>query len=189
MNQPYSILLGSQSPRRSFLMEEAGFDFRVETIDVDESFPETLKAEDVAQYISQQKARAYKSLLKDGEMGVVADTIVHLDGDILGKPKSKEDAVDMLIKMSAKKHDVFTGVTLFNSIQSKSFTGHSEVYFLSLSDQEIEYYIEKCEPYDKAGSYGIQEWIGYTKIEKIIGSYSNIMGLPMELVYEEILKF
>ena len=189
MVQSRNILLGSQSPRRSFLLEESGFEFRIETIDVDESFPDSLAAENVAEYISQQKALAYKSLLKQNEIGVVADTIVHLNGEILGKPKSKEDAKEMLGKMSGKKHDVFTGVTLFDSDHSISFTGHSKVYFFELSEEEIDYYIEKCQPYDKAGSYGIQEWIGYVKIEKIEGTYSTIMGLPVEMVYEELRKF
>ena len=189
MQQKRPILLGSQSPRRSYLMKEAGYEVRIETIDVDESFPASLDVEKVAEYISMKKASAYLDLLVGEEMGVVADTIVHLEGDILGKPKDKEHAASMLRRMSGTKHDVFTGVTLLDREKQVSFTGHSEVFFEHLTDAEIEYYIESCQPYDKAGSYGIQEWIGYTKIEKIIGSYSNIMGLPMHLIYKNIQKF
>lgn len=189
MNQTRPILLGSQSPRRSFLLKESGFKFRVETIDVDESFPNSLPAEKVAEYISQKKAEAYQSVLNPNEIGVVADTIVHLDGKILGKPKTKQDAVNMLSEMSGVKHEVFTGVTIFDQSKSISFTGESKVYFLELTKEEIEYYIDTCQPFDKAGSYGIQEWIGYTKIDKIEGSYSNIMGLPMELVYSKLINF
>jgi len=189
MKQSRPILLGSQSPRRSFLMKEAGFEVRIETIDVDESFPKEMEAEFVAEYISKKKADAYISSLRGDEMGIVADTIVHLDGKILGKPKGKEGAKEMIRSMSGKKHDVFTGVTLFDKEKQISFTGHSEVFFGDLSDEEIEFYIDNYEPYDKAGAYGIQDWIGFTKISKIVGSYSNIMGLPMHMVYQEIQKF
>ncbi len=189
MIQNRPILLGSQSPRRSFLLEESGFRFRVETIDVDESFDSALEKEQVAAYISQKKADAYKDLLQENEIGLVADTIVHLENQILGKPKNKEEAMQMLSNMSGKQHDVYTGVTIFDDKKSLSFTGHSRVFFLELTKEEIDYYIERCKPFDKAGSYGIQEWIGYVKIDKIEGSYTNIMGLPMELVYDQILKF
>jgi septum formation protein len=170
-------------------MKESGFEFRVETIDVDESFPETMEADKVAEFISVQKSLAYAPLLETNEIGIVADTIVHLDGNILGKPKNKKEALFMLGEMSGKQHDVYTGVTIFDANQTHSFTGHSKVYFLSLTEEEKNYYIDKCQPFDKAGSYGVQEWIGYVKIEKIEGSYTNIMGLPMELVYKEIQKF
>ncbi len=183
------ILLGSQSPRRSFLLKEAGYQFRKESIDVDESFPETLQPSEIAAFISTKKAKAYLAILKNNEVGLVADTIVHLKGHILGKPKNMEEAKRMLASMSGEQHDVFTGVTLFDAHKQHTFTGHSKVYFEELTNEEITYYIEHYKPFDKAGAYGIQDWIGYVKINKIEGSYSNIMGLPMELVYKEIQKF
>ena len=125
----------------------------------------------------------------DHQIGLVADTIVCLDGKILEKPSNKEEASYMLEQLSGNKHIVYTGVVIFNKEKKTSFTGKSEVYFLGLSPKEIEYYIDKYAPYDKAGSYGVQEWIGYTKIQKINGSYSNIMGLPMEMVYEHLFQF
>jgi len=186
---PHTILLGSQSPRRSFLMKESGFDIEVKTIDVDESYPNELEDHDVAEFIALKKAAAYKDILDDYRLGIVADTIVSLDNKILGKPKSKEEAFTMLRSMSGKIHYVYTGVCIFDHENLQSFTCKSTVEFLPLSDLEINYYIENHKPFDKAGSYGIQEWIGYTKIAKIEGSYSNIMGLPMETVYQALFEF
>lgn len=186
---PHKILLGSQSPRRAFLMKESGFDIDIQTLDVDESYPQNLDDHEIAEFIALKKANAYKSILADRRLGLVADTIVSLDGDILEKPVGREEALEMLEKMSGTKHTVFTGVCIFDENKSIHFTGKSDVYFLDVSPKERAFYIDNYKPYDKAGSYGIQEWIGYTKIKKIEGSYSNIMGLPMELVYQALFDF
>ena len=186
---PHTILLGSQSPRRSHLMKESGFDIEVKTIDVDESYPEEIQDFEIAEYIALKKAEAYSEILGDYRLGLVADTIVSLEGEILEKPVDREDAIRMLRSMSGRKHQVYTGVCIFDAKKKHHFTCMSDVYFLELSDQEVEYYIDNFKPFDKAGSYGIQEWIGYTKIEKIEGSYSNIMGLPMETVYKSLFDF
>lgn len=183
------ILLGSQSPRRAYLMKESGFEIEIKTIDVDETYPETMEKSKVAEYISLKKAEAYKAILANEMIGIVADTVVFFEGEILGKPVDKKDAQEMLSKMSGNMHTVYTGVTIFDNTKQISFTGISDVYFLSLSEKEIDYYLENYKPYDKAGSYGIQEWIGFTKISRIEGSYSNIMGLPMELVYQKLHDF
>lgn len=186
---PYKIMLGSKSPRRSFLLKESGFDYEIKVLEVDESFPEDLAKNEVAEFIANKKAAAYERILPDDMLGLVADTVVVLEGEILEKPANKEEAVKMLRQLSGKKHTVFTGVCLFDKNHKRSFTGRSEVYFMDLRPNEIDYYIEHYKPYDKAGAYGVQEWLGYTKIEKIDGSYSNIMGLPMELVYKHLFEF
>ncbi len=186
---PYKILLGSQSPRRAFLMKESGFECAIKTIDVDESYPSHLEDHEIAGFIAGKKAVAYREMLGESRLGLVADTIVSLNGKILEKPKDRSEAVKMLSSMSDTKHLVYTGVCIFDRDNIVEFTGKSEVYFLPLSAAEIDFYIDQYKPFDKAGSYGIQEWIGYTKIAKIHGSYSNIMGLPMELVYQALFDF
>ena len=170
-------------------MTESGFDIDVQTIDVDESYLAHLQVDEIAEFIAEKKANAYRDLLGACKIGLVADTIVALDGEILEKPVDRNDAIAMLNKMSGTNHTVYTGVCIFDKERLISFTGSSEVYFLDLSAKEIEYYVDNYEPYDKAGSYGIQEWIGFAKIEKIEGSYSNIMGLPMEMVYAKLMNF
>lgn len=186
---PYKIMLGSKSPRRSFLLKESGFDYDIKTLEVNESFPQDLSKDEVAEFIANKKAAAYERLLQNDEIGLVADTVVVLENEILEKPVDKKDATSMLRKLSGKKHIVYTGVCIFDKSHKISFTGKSEVYFMDLRPNEIDYYIEHFKPFDKAGSYGIQEWMGYTKIERINGSYTNIMGLPMELVYKHLFDF
>lgn len=176
----------SKSPRRSQLLREAGFDFEVRIKDVDESYPDELEKNKVAEYIACKKAEAGREFLTDDNVVMTADTIVYLGGKIYEKPKDKADAIRILKELSGKTHTVITGVALMTRAGIKSFSDHSEVSFLELSDDEIEYYLEEWQPYDKAGSYGVQEWIGHCKIAKITGSYTNIMGLPVQKVYENL---
>lgn len=188
---PYTgtILLGSKSPRRSQLMKEAGFTIEVKTLDVDEQYPEDTPIPEIAAFIAKKKADEYLSLLDHKQIGLTADTVVALEDQILEKPIDFDEAFEMLSQLSNMSHTVYTGVCIFNSKKTDVFTGASEVYFKPFSNREIEYYLLNYAPFDKAGSYGIQEWIGLTKIEKIVGSYSNIMGLPMELVYDHLYSF
>lgn len=185
----YKLILASKSPRRQFLLKELGLDFEVRTKEVDESFPETLKAQEIPLYLCQKKADAFDEELNDNTIVITADTIVWVEGQVLNKPENYEDAVRMLQLLSSKMHEVYTGVCLKSKHKSKSFYALTKVYFKELSRQEIDYYINNYHPYDKAGSYGAQEWIGYIAVEKIEGSYFNVMGLPVRELYEELLKF
>lgn len=183
----YKIILASNSPRRSELLRGLGIDFEVKTIKgIDESYPDHLKGEDIPKFISLSKALAYKSSMKSDEMIITADTIVYVNGRVLGKPTDSIDAYNMLKELSGKCHEVITGVTILTSSQTISFSTTSKVCFSELNDEEINYYIEKYKPYDKAGAYGIQEWIGYIGVSKIEGSYFNVMGLPVQRLYTEL---
>lgn len=183
----YKIILASNSPRRSELLRGLGIDFEVKTIKgIDESYPDHLKGEDIPKFISLSKAFAYKSSMKSDEMIITADTIVYVNGRVLGKPTDSIDAYNMLKELSGKCHEVITGVTILTSSQTISFSTTSKVCFSELNDEEINYYIEKYKPYDKAGAYGIQEWIGYIGVSKIEGSYFNVMGLPVQRLYTEL---
>ena len=181
------ILLASQSPRRKELLKSLGFDFETVSIDCDEIFPEDLSADKVASYLSELKADAYPNLQKD-EILITADTVVVLENEILGKPKDKENAFEMLRKLSGKTHQVYTGVTIKTTDKTTTKTDVADVKFLDFNDEEIINYIEQCQPFDKAGSYGIQEWLGMAKIAKINGSFYTIMGLPTHIINEELLK-
>ncbi len=183
------ILLASQSPRRKQLLKEAGFKFRVKTTDVKETYPAELPVEDVAAYLARKKANASIDLIKGDEIILAADSIVLLGNTIYGKPEDAQDAFNILRKLSGNVHKVITGVCLMTKEKITSFSSISKVYMNELSDEEIEYYIEKYEPFDKAGAYAIQEWIGLCKISRIEGTYSNIMGLPVNAVYQELMKF
>ncbi len=185
----HKILLASKSPRRKQLLREAGFQFEVLTLDVDESYPSDLVVGEVAEYIANKKADGAKEYLKEGHILLTSDTIVILDNVIYEKPKDAADAKRMLRKLSGNVHAVITGVCLMDSQQRKSFSVTSLVHFKTLTEEEIEFYIEKYQPYDKAGSYAIQEWIGHCKIHKIEGTYSNIMGLPVDRIYDELQSF
>ena len=182
------LLLASNSPRRKELLQELGFEYQVVNIDCDESFPENLPSEEVAAFVSLLKSNAYSNLDND-EILITADTVVALEGTILGKPKDKEDAKKMLQQLSGKTHQVYTAFTLKNNDKSITKTDVAQVSFLEISDQEIEFYLEKYQPYDKAGSYGVQEWLGMAKISKIEGSYYTIMGLPTHEIYPLIFDF
>ena len=183
----YQIILASNSPRRKELMSGLGVDYVVRTLpDVDESYPADLAA--IPEYISREKADAYRSIMQPGELLITADTIVWLDGKVLGKPEGREGAVEMLRSLSGKSHQVFTGVCLTTTEWQKSFTAASDVEFDVLSEEEIRYYVDKYQPMDKAGAYGVQEWIGYIGVKSISGSFYNIMGLPIQKLYGELKK-
>ena len=185
----YQIILASNSPRRKELMSGLGVDYVVRTLpDVDESYPADLAGAAIREYISREKADAYRSIMKPGELLITADTIVWLDGKVLGKPEGREGAVEMLRSLSGKSHQVFTGVCLTTTEWQKSFTAASDVEFDVLSEEEIRYYVDKYQPMDKAGAYGVQEWIGYIGVKSISGSFYNIMGLPIQKLYGELKK-
>ena len=188
MNFDYKVILASNSPRRKELLSGLDLKYEVKVLpDVDESFPPDMEKELVAQYISEKKAKAHSMLLADDKTLVItADTIVLLDGNIYGKPKDDSEAKQMLRELSGKTHKVISGVCLMTTKMQKSFSVESEVRFANISEDEIEYYVSKYKPLDKAGSYGIQEWIGYVAVEYISGSYFNIMGLPIQRLYQEL---
>ena len=185
----YKVILASNSPRRKGLLAGLGVDYEVRTLpDVDESYPETLQGADIPLYIAKEKADAYVAMMQPGELMITADTIVWLDGKVLGKPQDKEDALQMLRTMSGRTHEVFTGVCITTTDWQRSFTAQTEVRFATLSEEEIAYYVDNFQPMDKAGAYGVQEWIGFIGVENISGSYYNIMGLPVQKLYRELLK-
>lgn len=179
------IILASNSPRRKELLGGLGVDFEVKVLKgVDESYPESLPSTDVAEYIAAEKAAAYT--VKDDELLITADTVVIVGRDILGKPADAADACGMLCELSGKTHQVVTGVCLTTSKEQRRFSVTTDVTFKQLSDAEINYYVDKYKPYDKAGAYGIQEWIGYIGVTALSGSYYNVMGFPVQRVYEEL---
>ena len=178
------IILASKSPRRSFLLKEAGFEFEIRTRDTDESYPSDLPTDEVAAYIAKKKADAVKDFLVDDEIIITADTIVIMDDKIYGKPKNYEDAVRILQEISGKMHRVITGVCILTKDKEQVFSDLTEVFISEMTDQEIRHYLDTCQPFDKAGAYGIQEWLGYVKVGRINGSYANVMGLPVHRVYE-----
>lgn len=180
------LLLASQSPRRKELLSGLGFEFEVVKIDCEEIVPEHITAGESASYLSELKSKAFREL-KEGEVLLTADTVVAIDNRFLGKPKDEDDARNILKLLSGKTHQVFTGITVKTSEKTITQTDMADVEFSTITDDEIEYYIRHYRPFDKAGSYGIQEWLGMAKINKINGSFYTIMGLPTHLVYE-ILK-
>ncbi len=183
------IILGSQSPRRKYLLKEMGFEFEVIIKEIDESFPSDMETKQVAEFIARNKAAAFKEILEDDMLVITADTVVVHDGDILGKPKSFAEAKEMISRLSNDTHQVYSGVCI-NSLEKKiSFSDVSEVKISSISEKEMDYYIKNFSPLDKAGAYGIQEWFGHNKVQKIIGSYTNIMGLPTSKLYDQLISF
>lgn len=183
----FNVVLASNSPRRKELMSGLGVDYVVKTLpDVDESYPDTLRGEEIPAYISREKADAYQVMIEPDELLITADTIVWLDGEVLGKPKDREDAIRMLRKLSGASHQVITGVCLTTKEWQKCFTATTDVTFASLTEEEIVYYVDKYAPMDKAGAYGVQEWIGFIGVESISGSYFNVMGLPIQKLYKEL---
>ncbi|NCD69018.1 Maf family protein [Mucilaginibacter agri] len=181
------IILASKSPRRQDLLRLMDADFKVVLKEVDESYPDHLSPEEVAVYIAEKKAKAYDETVGD-EIVLTADTIVCIDNQILGKPESIEHAIEMLQLLSGRVHKVITGVCILYKHQYNKFFDVSEVFFRKLTDAEIRTYVETYKPLDKAGAYGIQEWIGLTGIEKINGSYTNVVGLPTEKLYQQLLR-
>ena len=168
------------------LLEAAGFPVQVVEIDCEEKYPASIPLSQVAEYVAQLKADAARHFRRDGSIVITADTVVVLQDQVLEKPQNKKDAVAMLQSLSGQCHQVFTGVVISSSIKEFAFTDESVVTIAKLTDEEINYYIEQYSPFDKAGSYGIQDWIGWTKVRKIEGSYANVMGLPVDRIYEKL---
>ena len=185
----YSIVLGSQSPRRKELFAGLNLPFSIEVREIDESFPGDMIPETVPEYLAKLKALPFRPDFINDRLLITADTIVLIEGQILGKPLDYPHAFKMLQHLSGKRHVVVTGVCLTSVEKQNTFSDHTDVWFKNLSDEEIDYYLTHYHPYDKAGSYGVQEWIGYVAIEKIEGSYFNVMGLPVQRLYEELLLF
>lgn len=186
----YRIILASASPRRKELLSKLDIDFTVKVLrDVDESFPASLSVVQVPQYISRKKADAYRQEMQENDMVITADTVVAVGRRILGKPKSAEEARVMLKLLSDRYHRVVTGVTIMTAKRTETFATVSRVRFTRLNDEEIDYYISKYKPFDKAGAYGIQEWIGMVGITELNGSYFNVMGLPVQRLYAKLKEF
>ena len=186
----YRIVLGSASPRRKELMEGAGLEFTVMKADVDEgNIPKNLNPEKVPEYLSRIKAGALTGRLAPDQLLVTADTVVISGDRVLGKPVDREEAVLMLKSLSGKRHKVVTGVTIATLEKSETFSSSTDVFFRELEDTEINYYVDRFQPYDKAGAYGIQEWIGYVGIERIEGSFYNVMGLPVQLLFTKLKNY
>ncbi|MBE9511614.1 MAG: septum formation protein Maf [Bacteroidetes bacterium] len=184
------ILLASKSPRRHYLLKELGIEFEVvDNYQDDELYPEELPIEEIPVFLAKKKADKYKKLLDKNCILITADTIVWCNNRVMNKPDNYDEAYQMLYCLSDNKHTVITGVCLRSAEKETAFIATTDVYFTKLSDKEIEYYLRKFKPFDKAGAYGIQEWIGYIGIEKINGSYFNVMGLPIQKVYKELKKF
>lgn len=183
------IILGSNSPRRQELLSKLGLTFEVITKEIDESYPEQFRREDIAMFLARKKALAYKADVAEGGIVITADTIVAVDELIIGKPTDKNDAIRILKLMSGRKHSVITGVCIMSAKKSESFFVKTEVSIKMLRDSEIEHYLETEPPMDKAGAYGIQDWIGMVGIEYILGSYYNVVGLPTKELYENLLRF
>ena len=183
----WKIILASNSPRRKELLAGLDVDFEVRVIKgIDESYPYDLPTREIAQYISKKKAEAYCQTITPDELVITADTVVILGDEVMGKPKDAADACNMLRKLSGRTHQVITGVTLTTTEKQVSFSVETDVTFKQLSDEEITYYVKKYQPLDKAGSYGIQEWIGYIGVTGMKGSYFNVMGLPVQRIYEAL---
>ena len=181
-----NLLLASNSPRRKELLTQLGYQFDIVMIDVDESYPSDLKPHEIAEYVSAKKAKAFD--VNENEILLTSDTIVALDQKILLKPKDENEAFEMIKSLSGKVHQVYTAFTLKIVDSEISKTSKTDVEFSEISDEEIKFYIKTYKPFDKAGSYGIQEWLGMTKIKNISGSFYSVMGLPVDLVYEELKK-
>ena len=181
-----NLLLASNSPRRKELLTQLGYQFDIVKIDVDESYPSQLKPDEIAEYVSAKKAKAFD--VNENEILLTSDTIVALDQKILLKPKDENEAFEMIKSLSGKVHQVYTAFTLKTVDSEISKTSKTDVEFSEISDEEIKFYIKTYKPFDKAGSYGIQEWLGMTKIKNISGSFYSVMGLPVDLVYEELKK-
>ena len=186
----YQVILASNSPRRKELLGGLGIPFEVRTLsDIDESYPDTLKGEEIPMFISGKKADAYKRTMADDEMIITADTNVYDNGQVLGKPKDRGEAIQMLRELSGHAHEVITGVSIVTKQKTTQFASTSKVYFAELTDEEITFYVDTYKPFDKAGAYGIQEWIGFVAVTRIEGSYFNVMGLPIQRLYTELKQY
>lgn len=186
----YRLLLGSRSPRRQQLLRDCGLDYTLPPpYKVEEIYPPTLPAEEVPVYLSRLKSEAYPVPLAPNDILLTADTVVVLDAQVLGKPRDREDAAGMLRRLAGRRHRVVSGVTFRTAERRHTFAARSDVWFRPLTEEEIRYYVDTFRPFDKAGSYGIQEWLGYAAIERIDGSFYNVMGLPVQKVYTELDRF
>ena len=186
----YKIILASQSPRRHYLLKEIGLEFEIKLKQfIDESYPDHLKREEIPLFIAQKKAEVFIGELSENEILITADTIVWLNDKVLQKPKDQDDAIKILNELSGNCHQVYTGVCIKSASKEVAFTSCTDVYFKKLTYPEIDYYIKHFQPFDKAGAYGIQEWIGYIGVEKINGSFFNVMGLPIQKLYTELDDF
>jgi len=185
----YRIILASKSPRRQQLLSELGLKFDIVIKDYSESYPEGLNGEQIARYIASEKAGTFKNGLSDNEIVITADTIVWCNNHVLGKPSDYDEAVSILKEISGNTHEVITGVTILSSTKEITFSESTKVTFELLSEDEIKYYVDKFKPYDKAGAYGIQEWIGIAACSHIDGSYFNVVGLPVQRLRLELEKF
>ena len=188
--EPLHIILGSQSPRRRELMAGLDIPFSCVTIDADESYPADLKAGDIPMYISRAKARAYLDELQDNDLLITSDTIVWLHDEMLGKPQDEAEAKAMLARLSGQTHEVYTAVCFADKNgELETWVDCTKVTFNTLSEEDIDYYVSKYRPLDKAGAYGVQEWIGYVGVTRMEGSYFNVMGFPICHVYERLKKY
>ncbi len=181
-----NIILGSGSPRRKSLLEGLHIPFTIKSLNIDESYSEDLKREEVARYLSKKKATAFEDKLKKEDVLITSDTTVYLNGEILNKPQNEQEAKKMLLKLSGETHTVITAVTITDLEKQITFHNETDVTFLDLSEEEIDFYIANYKPFDKAGSYGAQEFIGYIGIIKLEGSYFNVMGLPVHALWHEL---
>lgn len=182
----FKLVLGSKSPRRQALIKELGFPVEIRTKEVEEIYPEDLPSTEVPEYLSKLKAAPLKDSLAKDEILVTSDTIVLLDGNVIGKPIDEDAAKQMIRNLSGKTHTVITGVCLTNKDKQHTFSSHTKVFFSELTEDEINHYVDTFKPLDKAGSYGIQEWIGYIGVSKIEGCYYNVMGLPLHDLYRNL---
>ena len=185
----YNIILGSASPRRKQLLAELGIEFTIKTTQKEEHFPEKLEGAEIAEFLAKQKADLISGELSANYLLITADTIVMKDNELLQKPKDTDDAIRILNNLSGRSHKVISAVCIKSAKKEVVFSSITEVFFTNLSDDEINFYIERCKPFDKAGSYGIQEWIGFIGIKKIIGSYNNVVGLPTAKLYQKLKLF
>jgi len=185
----YNLILASKSPRRQELLKGLGLTFEIKTKEIEEVFPPALFKEEIPVYLANLKAKAFQEELQENELVITSDTIVWIDNKQLGKPKDRSEAIEMLKRLSGTSHEVITAVTLMSKAKTHSFYETTKVFFKELAQEEIEYYIDNYQPYDKAGSYGIQEWIGFVGISKIEGDYFNVVGLPLFRLNEELAKF
>jgi septum formation protein len=185
----YRIILASRSPRRQKLLKQMGIKFDVVFKEYPEKYPGNLEGEEIATYLAREKARLFKDEISDNEIVITADTIVWCNDRVLGKPAGAEEAVQMIRELCDNTHEVITGVTLLTRLHEKTFSVTTKVTFEKLSEEEIDYYVKEFKPYDKAGAYGIQEWIGLAACSRIEGSYFNVVGLPVHRLYKELKEF
>ena len=186
----YKIILASQSPRRHYLLKEIGLEFEIKLKEfIDETYPDNLVREEIPLYIAKKKAKVFEGDIQDNQILITADTIVWLNDKVIQKPEDKDDAVRILNELSGNCHQVYTGVCFKSKEKEFAFTACTDVFFKRLTYPEIDYYINHFQPMDKAGAYGIQEWIGYIGVEKINGSFFNVMGLPIQKLYTELDDF